>query len=505
MDARPPTRRSDYDWFDPSRVIPDTINEFPSFSFILGDLHAHVLALPFTVLALAFALQVALHGPARRPACGARCAEALAAGLAVGMLYAINSWSYPVAAGVLAASVITWIRARRAARATRWSGSGWCWSASFVLILPFMLNFDPEARGIGFVHVRRPFGKWLGDMTLIYGILAWPLLPAFAAPAGRGAAPLALGRLGPRGRRRARLAARRRQPRPGAMVVAVAMAVGIGAGLSPTLIAPARFLWILIAGGAALLLIPEILYLKDAFDGSTLFRMNTVFKAGYQAFLLLGLAAACALPWAGAWLPRRLWTPWAAVAADPAPARPRLPLRGHLRAHRRLRQLAVAGRPEVARGARPPATRARSTGCASTPPATPSSSRPSATTTPPSATAASRPSPAAPTVIGWAGHEVQWQHDVGSRITDVETLYTTTDVAAAKALIDRYGIRYVVVGPIEQTTYGDAGLAKWDQLGRQGLLRRRDDGLGAQLEALLDVERIPSSRRSGSRPCGVRM
>ena len=35
-------------WFDPSRVIPDTINEFPSFSFMLGDLHAHVLALPFT-------------------------------------------------------------------------------------------------------------------------------------------------------------------------------------------------------------------------------------------------------------------------------------------------------------------------------------------------------------------------------------------------------------------------------------------------------------------------
>ena len=116
----------DYAWFDPSRVIPDTINEFPSFSFILGDLHAHVLALPFTVLALAFALQVALHGP-RGDLMWRAVAEALAAGLAVGMLYAINSWSYPVAAGVLAASVITWIRGG-GRRATRWSGSGWCWS-----------------------------------------------------------------------------------------------------------------------------------------------------------------------------------------------------------------------------------------------------------------------------------------------------------------------------------------------------------------------------------------
>src|SRR6185503_15888472 len=54
--AEPP---GDYQWFEPSRVIPDTINEFPSFSFVLGDLHAHVFALPFTVLAIAFALQVA--------------------------------------------------------------------------------------------------------------------------------------------------------------------------------------------------------------------------------------------------------------------------------------------------------------------------------------------------------------------------------------------------------------------------------------------------------------
>ena len=45
-------------------------------------------------------------------------------------------------------------------------------SASFVLILPFVLNFNPEARGVGVVHARRPFTKWLGDMALIYGILA---------------------------------------------------------------------------------------------------------------------------------------------------------------------------------------------------------------------------------------------------------------------------------------------------------------------------------------------
>jgi uncharacterized membrane protein len=72
-----------------------------------------------------------------------------------------------------------------------------------------------------------------------------------------------------------------------------------------------------------------------------------------------------------------------------------------------------------------------------------------------------------PTVMGWAGHEVQWQHDPGTRSADIQVLYTTTDNAAAQALIDRYGIRYVVKGPIEQTTYGDAGTPKWDQLGER--------------------------------------
>lgn len=54
-------------WWQASRVIRDytpwgdpqeVIDEFPSFSFILGDLHPHVLALPFVLLALALALHL---------------------------------------------------------------------------------------------------------------------------------------------------------------------------------------------------------------------------------------------------------------------------------------------------------------------------------------------------------------------------------------------------------------------------------------------------------------
>src|ERR687887_1128272 len=103
--ANPP---GDFDWFAPSRVIPGTINEFPWFSFLLQDLHAHVLALPFTFVALGFVLQVALVGP-RGDAVWRGVAEALAAGLAIGALYAVNSWSYPVVAGLLVLAVASWM------------------------------------------------------------------------------------------------------------------------------------------------------------------------------------------------------------------------------------------------------------------------------------------------------------------------------------------------------------------------------------------------------------
>ena len=48
------------------RDLDYTINEFPAFSFLLGDLHPHVLALPFTLLALQVAFSWWLHPPVPR-------------------------------------------------------------------------------------------------------------------------------------------------------------------------------------------------------------------------------------------------------------------------------------------------------------------------------------------------------------------------------------------------------------------------------------------------------
>ena len=39
----------------------EIIDEFPFFSFYLGDLHPHVLVIPFVMLALAFSLNMFLQ------------------------------------------------------------------------------------------------------------------------------------------------------------------------------------------------------------------------------------------------------------------------------------------------------------------------------------------------------------------------------------------------------------------------------------------------------------
>jgi len=70
-----------------------------------------------------------------------------------------------------------------------------------------------------------------------------------------------------------------------------------------------------------------------------------------------------------------------------------------------------------------------------------------------------------PTVLGWAGHELQWGHDVGTRGDDVRRMFTAP--AQAAELLARYDVRYVVVGPLERTEYGDGGIAQWDDLGRR--------------------------------------
>jgi YYY domain-containing protein len=142
-------------WWRASRVVQDydllgnpleAIDEFPAFSFLLGDLHPHVLAIPFFLLAIAVALNLFLGGFRGRINLYlgelhiSRTGFLLAAFMLGGMAF-LNTWDIlPVAALIVFSYALARVRE-----------AGWGWgrledvllfgipvlAAAYILYLPF--------------------------------------------------------------------------------------------------------------------------------------------------------------------------------------------------------------------------------------------------------------------------------------------------------------------------------------------------------------------------------
>jgi len=103
-------------FWGPTRVIPDTINEFPYFTLLFGDLHAHLLAMPIVTAVIVVAAGIATTS--RAPSAlisgifgtlgGWRVALPLGfvCGLLGGILIASNTWDYPPAMALIVVSAI---------------------------------------------------------------------------------------------------------------------------------------------------------------------------------------------------------------------------------------------------------------------------------------------------------------------------------------------------------------------------------------------------------------
>ena len=63
-----------------------------------------------------------------------------------------------------------------------------------------------------------------------------------------------------------------------------------------------------------------------------------------------------------------------------------------------------------------------------------------------------------PTIMGWYVHEWLWRGDladINAKIADVENIYTSTDEAHVKSLLEEYDVSYIFVGSCERKKYGD--------------------------------------------------
>ena len=74
-----------------------------------------------------------------------------------------------------------------------------------------------------------------------------------------------------------------------------------------------------------------------------------------------------------------------------------------------------------------------------------------------------------PTILGWTVHEWLWRgsYDIPSpRITEVQSLYETKNIQIAKAILEKYHVSYVYIGDLERQKYQNLSEEKFSHLGK---------------------------------------
>ncbi len=71
-----------------------------------------------------------------------------------------------------------------------------------------------------------------------------------------------------------------------------------------------------------------------------------------------------------------------------------------------------------------------------------------------------------PSVVGWRWHQQQqrwgYRDQVDIRIRDVDRIYSTADPTEAVDLLNQYGVKYVYLGQVERLYYPEHGIAKFE-------------------------------------------
>ena len=90
-----------------------------------------------------------------------------------------------------------------------------------------------------------------------------------------------------------------------------------------------------------------------------------------------------------------------------------------------------------------------------------------------------------PTVLGWPGHQRQqrgdYQYAIFERMDRVREIYDTTDVGRAQELLQQYRVKYVMVGELERRYYALEGLQKFEDLATEGWMQRVYENQGMSI------------------------
>ncbi len=573
-------------WWRGSRVLTDytltsqeqeVIDEFPFFSFLLGDVHPHVLALPFVLLVVALALNLLVNqkvvvssqwsvvsstGRVRTgrrstiiidtlwqtlknswqdllTATGGRLALGLYA-VCLGGLSFLNTWDFPIYLSLVGVTYLIWLY--RQTEQSKMKDETLPYSSSFItsgligtailglagviLYLPFYATFQSQARGILpnlWNPTRLPqflvfFGPFLVATIALLLVLSrqscgwkkqigWtvtltvlgPLLLMLVTLTGLLISPAGqeyvqgllnnpdvqqlLGQTTVGSLVQESLWRRLTNPWTflllgGLLGWTLALLIGQTTSQPPNHLSNQpthpvlQFSLIMLLVGLALPLAVEFIYLRDNFG----IRMNTIFKFYFQAWVLLALASAFAVYYVSKNLRGAAALLW------------QVTMIGLVAAGLIYPTLAIVTKTDYFRNEptlngiawiadyRPGDYAAIEWLQANAPDDAVILEAPGASYAAYQYTGRVSALTGLPTLLGWGGHQSQWRgnyDEPARREPDIETLFNTSDLGQAQALLDKYNISYVYIGPLERERYSPQGLKKFERLMR--VVFRQDD------------------------------
>ena len=418
-----------------------TIHEFPSYSFVLGDLHAHVVNLMFVVALISLVYAMLKHhsskGALQAEAAGEKnfCKKQVAAALTdpyvlvfaflIGMFHWTNYWDFVIyyvmgGMGVIWCNYQKYKELEKPHRMRMTAGISllhavWVFLLATIAALPFTLQFQSMVSEVALAQNHsRPYQWWL-----IWGLSVIGAVLFFWCVKREGA--------------------KKADP------------FGVLLGIS----------------ALGLIVIPEIVYVKDIYEKEYA-RSNTMFKLTYQAFTMFGILLGYAL--IRLWMEKKhvirkvltsavfacfvgccfytatavhawfgqVWDPSQYQGLD-ATAYLETTFLEDAAAIRWLNDN-VTGDPVVL----------EANGDSYS-----DYERVSAMTV-------------LPTVLGWYVHEWLWRGDTGAlneRAQEVETIYTSTNQEEVKALLEKYQVEYIFIGAREREKYESLNESMLQSLG----------------------------------------
>ena len=424
-----------YIGFNPENEVDKTIHEFPCYSFVLGDLHAHVVNIMFVLLLLGLLyawmkkVRTVKFSPEKQGLAAfwkkqLFMPQLLSVAALLGMFHWTNYWDfviYFVVTGgvVLFMNIITmegkikWILAVTIAQAVE------ILVIATVVILPFTLNFETMVQGVGIARHHSLFHQLL----VLWGL---PVILTLVYVVALLAEKL-----------------RKKENRS-------------FTGLLSSISVPDLFVVTMGLCAIGLIMIPELVYVRDIYEKNSA-RANTMFKLTYQAYIMFGMTMIYGIfrmlfvfrkkilkGIAVVGLTFFVWTcgyfgnsvqAWFGTVWDPS-------------AYKGLNATAFLETdfPEDAKGIRwlkdnikgsPVVLEANGDSYTDY-------ERVSAMT-------------GLPTVLGWYVHEWLWRNDVADlnlKSEEIQNIYTSTDEEQVKELLEKYDISYIFIGSCEREKYG---------------------------------------------------